>query len=297
MLNYEILSKLACRRLQCAFLAVVCIFGSLSAAIPASAGVESGNSSEAPLVSLAEAEMRSIVLETYVRSASQWYFLETGIPPSSLADIVGEGLMLKRAYNHYAGRMIPLDGSCHEIGDIWLEMLPDGTAVVVLMTHTEVRKRQLQPANPNPVLNPRSERDMVHWSFENVYDYYHNNKIHRYLFYQASIIASVYTSFGFDSLDAFRTSLYFPDLDYARNLVTGEPLREYPTAGNFELLQLEVEHMPSIRVFDEYGELLPDWLVVYVQPGHSLEEQIPGRLAREPIPLLFAFLEGCPSVN
>jgi len=223
-----------------------------------------------------------MALNVYVHSAVKQFTYEFGRFPEDLATLERAGLLLKKPYNFFAEREIPLDGSSQEVGDIWLETADDGTFAVCARTPERVLRAKLSDVPRQRLVSPRSE--FLNNPHSSLVKQYYSDELHRKLFYQASILVEAYRSSGAQNLEQFRKGAFYPDLNFAKNVLTQENLREDGSPGNFALY--EKDGKAYLAWYDEDGSIIPEPRILLGTPD-KLDSQEPGKLARIPIPLSY----------
>ncbi len=202
-----------------------------------------------------QAKLRKLeAVGLYVYVGSRAFADELGRYPKNIKEINEAQLMLKRPFNYYLSREIPLDGSSQETGDIWIEHGQEEAIIIYIKGSEKTRRMHIMNLPQPSAISPRYEGEVS----ENLslLRKYYSDKLHRTFYYQADIIRRAFKTSKAETLTEFRDSPFYPDLDYAKNLVTGEQLKEEKSAGNFILF--EDDFGLFLAFYDEKGEILPN---------------------------------------
>ncbi len=222
-----------------------------------------------------EKEERLQALTFYVYAGAREFADEHQRYPDSLKELDEEGLLLKKPYNLYKKRFIPLDGSKRDTGDVWLQTPNDPKLIIHTGFSDRIRRTNIMNL-PRPGVVNEGNPDYIR-SDAVLIKMYYKSKLRRRLLYRANIIRRAFEASKARNLEEFKASPLFPDLDYIRNLVTGEKLRGKEAPG--EMVFVEEDRKVYLKCYDEKGKLLPN-------PEKSFGEALFGdnyALFREPI--------------
>lgn len=215
-------------------------------------------------------------LSFYIFSGAKEYADEFGRYPESVRALDEAGLLLKKPYNFYQDRLIPLDGSKKSVGDIWLELEEAGVLTIYAKFPERTVRTKLMKLPEPSLISPSQELSLG--PGHKLLKAYYSTYLRRLQYYRATITREAFKVSKAKDLSSFKSTLFFPDLSYAKNLLTGKALTGLAQPG--ELRIFEKDGKVFVACYDEAGELIP---VPELSAEISLNAK--PKLVRIPIPL------------